>query len=433
MNSPVKILKSLRPLLILVLAAGLAFLIIKSKPEAKPVVVKEKAWPVRVQLAEPATLAPTLTLYGRIESLWSSQLTAGIVADVLEVAVLEGDEVAKGQLLLSLDDRDARLLLAQREAELAEAAARIRSAESRHQSNLENLPREQRLFALSEKEVERLLGLVEQQLAAPSAMDKAIQDVQRQAMSLRTREQAISEHASTLAELEAKRVRAEALRDQAQLELERARVNAPFDGRIAKVLVSPGKRVRVGDALVQLYDRGAMVVRAQLPSRYIALIKRALDRGDRLGIRGEVDGQPLQAKLLRIAGEVASASGGVEALFALSDGDQFQQGRFVRIDLTLPEQEGLLAVPPEAIYGTDRIYRLSPEQRLLPVAIERVGEMRVSQQQVQALVRSAEIKPGDMLVVTQLPNAIEGLLAKPSDGEGNPLIQISPPGPGPEQ
>ncbi len=277
-----KLLKTLRPLLILAVAGLGAFLIIASKPASKPVVVKEKAWPVRVQPAEPATLAPTLTLYGRIESLWSSQLTAGIAADVVEIRVIEGSEVPKGDLLMRLDDRDARLLLAQREAELAEAEARIRSAETRHQSNLENLPREQQLHALSNKEVERLQDLVDRQMGAQSALDKAMQDVQRQAISLRAREQSISEYEATLAELEAKRVRIEALRDQARLELERCRILAPFDGRIARVRVSPGKRVRLGDPLVDLYDTGAMVVRAQLPSRTIAVVKRALDQGDKL-------------------------------------------------------------------------------------------------------------------------------------------------------
>ncbi|QFY90011.1 HlyD family efflux transporter periplasmic adaptor subunit [Magnetovirga frankeli] len=419
-----KILKFLRPLLILALAGGLGFFIIKGKPTPKPVEVKEKAWPVRVQLAEPATLAPTLTLYGRIESLWSSQLTAGIAADVLQVAVLEGDEVAKGDLLLQLDERDARLLLAQREAELAEARARIRSAESRHQSNQENLPREQQLYALTEKEVQRLQDLAEQQMAAQSALDKAIQDLQRQAINLRGREQAISEFEATRAELEARLSRAQALRDQAQLELERCRVSAPFAGRIAKVLVSPGKRVRLGDPLVELYDLEAMVVRAQLPSRHIAQIKQALDRGQRLQISGEVDGQPLRARLLRIAGEVSSASGGVEALFAIDQGEQFQQGRFVRIDLGLPERHNLLAVPAEAIYGTDRLYRLAAEQRLQPVQARRVGERRLANGLTQVLIESEQIQPGDMLVTTQLPNAVEGLLVAPSDAEGNPLVQI---------
>jgi HlyD family secretion protein len=416
--------KAVRPLLILLAAALIALLIIRSRPEAKPVVVKEKAWPVRVQVAQPGVLSPTLTLYGRIESLWSTQLTSGMTADVAEVSVLEGDEVAKGGLLVGLDDRDARLLLAQRDAELAEAEARIRSEESRHTSNLENLPHEKSLYQLNQDEVERLSNLVKKQMGAQSALDRARQDAMRQAISLRAREQSISEHEATLAELTAKRARAEALRDQARLELERCRVSAPFDGRIARVLVSPGKRVRVGDPLVQLYDTGAMVIRAQLPSRYIGAVRDALRQGKPLEVTGEVDGLPLQARLLRMAGEVNGGSGGVEALFALEQGQRFQQGRFVRMDLTLLAQENLLAVPAEAIYGADRIYRLTDAQRLQPLRVQRIGEQRLSAEETLVLLASGDIRPGDLLVLTQLPNAVEGLLVTPSDVQGNPLVKI---------
>ena len=58
------------------------------------------------------------------------------------VAVVEGDRVAKGQVLVRLDDRDARLQLLQREAELRQAEARIAAEQLRHEANLETLPRE---------------------------------------------------------------------------------------------------------------------------------------------------------------------------------------------------------------------------------------------------------------------------------------------------
>ena len=60
--------------------------------------------------------------------------------------MVEGDQVKRGQLLVRLDDRDMRLQLAQREAELQQAEARIASEVSRHAANLDSLPREKRLL-----------------------------------------------------------------------------------------------------------------------------------------------------------------------------------------------------------------------------------------------------------------------------------------------
>jgi len=405
--------KPFLPLLIIGAAALVAALLIITKPNAKPVVAQEKAWLVSVEAVSPQALAPTLTLYGKVESLWSSQLTAGVTADVQEVAVIEGDRVSKGELLLRLDDRDTQLQLLQREAELQEAEARIASENTRHATDLELLPRERRLLALTRNEVERLQGLVAKKVGAQSALDTARLAAERQAISLAAREQAIAEHASRLAELEARKARAEALREQAALELARCEVRAPFNGLVSRLLVSPGKRVRVGDALVDVYDTDALVVRAQMPNRYLPTVSEAMSRGEKLRVEGAVDGQPVVAYLLSLAGEVASGSGGVEGLFEIHGDDTvLRQGRFVRLDLTLPQVAGLLALPHEAVYGTETIYRLDENSRMRPIRIERVGERRLESGKTEVLVRAADLAAGERIVTTQLPNAIDGLLVR---------------------
>jgi len=410
--------KILLPLLILAAATAIAYALVATKPPPKVVQVGEKAWLVSAVTIEPGTFAPGLPLYGRVESLWSTQLTAAVAADVAEVTVIEGDKVAAGDLLVRLDDRDTRLLLAQREAELREAEARIGSETAKHAADLDALPRERSLLALTEAELKRAQDLVQKKAGSQSTLDTARQAVERQAISLSTREQSIVGHEARMAELEAQRAKAEALRDQAMLELERTKVTAPYAGRISSVLIAAGKRVRVGDALVDLYDTGALIVRALLPERYLPVVRRARDAGVELLANGTLEGRTVTARLLRLAGEVGS--GGVEGLFALDEGTDFlQQGRFVRLDLTLPPQEGLIVLPHEAIYGTDRVYRVDEESRLRPVVVERVGELRDGSGGSQVLVRATDsVHPGDRVVVTQLPNAVDGLLVRVRDGNG---------------
>ena len=148
------------PVVILLLAGAAAAALIATKAKPKPVAVAERAWLVSTTKAIPSRYAPSLTLYGRIESLWSSELTAGVAADVLEVPVVEGERVAKNSILVRLDDRDERLKLAQREAELKQAVARIETEKTRHQANMEALPREKSLLNLTRGEVVRLQDLV---------------------------------------------------------------------------------------------------------------------------------------------------------------------------------------------------------------------------------------------------------------------------------
>ena len=70
-----------------------------------------------------------------------------------------------------------------------------------------------------------------------------------------------------------------------------------------------------------------------------------------------------------------------------------------------------VAVPLEAIYGVDRIYKLD-ENRMKSVEVTKVGERRTGANETVALVRSPALRDGDQIIVTQLPNAIDGLKVK---------------------
>jgi RND family efflux transporter MFP subunit len=414
-----RIRRRLLPILILGLGVAVAAGLIATRPEPAPVQVAERAWPVSVEPVQAGRYSPTLVLYGRIESRWSTRLTAGIDADVVEVAVVEGESVVQGQLLVRLDDRDARLQLAQRDAELVQAEARVRSEITRHQANLESLPREQSLLALARTEVSRLQDLVASRAGAQSQLDTARQAAERQAIALAARRQLVDEHESRLAEVEAARARAEALRDQARLEVERSLVLAPFDGRISAVEVAPGRRVRPGDPLLRLFATEALLVRAQVPSRHLATVRAALDAGVELVARGEIDGRPVQARLRGLAGEAAAATGGVDALFDVIGGDvQLSEGRFVALRLALPARDGVVSLPHEAVYGTDRIYVVDDAGRMRSRSVRRVGEWFGPDGESRVLVEAPSLAIGERVVTTQLPNAIDGLLVQVSEAAG---------------
>ena len=101
-----KIFRLLLPVLIIGIAVAIAAYLFATKSKPKPVTVTEKAWLVKIQKAELDDYSPDLTLYGKVDSLWSTQLTASVEADVLAVNVIEGDKVSKNQLLIKLDESE---------------------------------------------------------------------------------------------------------------------------------------------------------------------------------------------------------------------------------------------------------------------------------------------------------------------------------------
>ncbi len=393
--------------LLLLLTGVLGFWVLyKTRPRPPAPPVEEKVWEVAVMAVEPATLHPAVPLYGRAESYRRPVLRAAVAADVKKVEVREGERVEKGQVLVELDDREIRFDLAAREADLEEIEAQIQSELHRYQSDQAALRHEEQLLALLKEAEARARTLLRQKLGSQAALDEARQAVVRQTLSLESRRLAVVDHGARLKRLEAMRQRAQALVERARLDLERTSVRAPFDGRIIEVDVAPGDRVERGGALLHLYEKGRLQVRALIPARYLPVVREAL--GSRpLAARAQVDGRPVELSLRRLAGEVREDQGSVEGLFDVVEGE-LRPGRFLDGWMFLPPVPDAVPLPAEAIYGQDLIY-LERGGRMKALRVERLGLWLAPSGERRLLVRSPALKRGERVVLTHLPNAIDGL------------------------
>ncbi len=86
-------------------------------------------------------------------------------------------------------------------------------------------------------------------------------------------------------------------------------------------------------------------------------------------------------------------------------------GRNLQVKVKLPIQKNVAALPELAIYGQNRIYRIV-DQRLEVLSIIRVGDWTSPAGDRLTLVRSNELRSGDKVLITQLPNAVTGLLVE---------------------
>ena len=374
---------------------------------------------VFTEIARPGRFAPQLSLFGRIESPASATLSSSVVALVQKAVALPGDRVSKGDLILQLDPREAALARAQAEAALAQAEAQKSSAGKRHQSDRKALELEQQLTRLAEENVSRLERLRQTNLASQTQLDEARQNLARQQLNLEARQLSVSNYQNDLRRLDSDISRARAARDQADLDLARSEVRAPFDGRITALHVAEGERVRPGEPLISLYADQGIEIRAQIPLSHLPEVRAGLDGA---GLRGEllIESRRLPLRLARIAGEVERGRGGVDGLFVLEDNSVTPElGRPLPMVLSLPPRDGLLALPASALHGLDRIYRLDDADRLQTVPVQRIGEWQQADGE-RRLLFQGDFNAGDRIVVTQLPGAIDGLKVQPSESGQTP-------------
>ena len=400
------------PLLILAAGIGGMAALVKSKPEREPLGAEERSWPVAITAVEPGTVTPQLLLFALVDSPRVTRLSSAVTADVDAVDILEGQRVGLDDRLLALDDREIRLVLAQRDAEMAGFEADLEHETLRHQNNVAALKHEEELLVLARREVARARDLAERKVGSQASLDRVRREEERQMLAVELRRLAIREHDARRKQIEAQLARARAQQSQAMLDLERTRVYPPFAGRITEVFVSPGDRVRPGDRLVAMFDSDMVELRAQIPLRHLPVVRAALDRGEYLGARALVDGQVVGAELRRLTARVDRGSGGADGLFRVTQGSQsLQLGRTVELVMGLPVVENAVTAPREALYGTDRVFVLDGE-RMRSVEVERLGESRTGDGGGRLILRSPDLKPDDRLIVTHLPNAIDGLKVK---------------------
>ncbi len=414
------------PLKIIGTAVLIIVLLLALKPKARINPAADLVPFVSAIRANPQPQRPLVTLYGRVETPRQSSLSSTVNGFVKTVLVEEGNAVQPDQALVELDTSDVELILAQRNAEVADAEAQLASEQQRYQNDLKALEVEKKLLALAETAAQRYEKLVSKNVGSDLNRDEALQAAKRQALNVLNRELAVQDHPNRAQRLQAQLDKTRALRDQALLDLQRSTIRAPFAGRITKLNVSPGNRLRPGDPILSLFDHTHLEVRAQIPSRYLGHVQTALQQGTAMDALFEMDGRRVPLHLDRLAGAIGMGQGGVDGLFRLDNSqDQLILGRAGELFLHLPPEDNLVAVPPTAIYGQQRIYEIR-DGVLHTIIVQRAGETLLDNGEHWQLV-AGDITPGALLLTTQLSNAVGGIAVKLDSGTPEPASGATAP------
>jgi multidrug efflux pump subunit AcrA (membrane-fusion protein) len=402
-----KLPKIILPLLVLTIGLGLFKFLKDTRPEPEPVAIEERIWRVEVETVEPGSLAPEMALYGRVETPDLLKVAASAQARVAEVLVRDGDQVAKGQLLVRLDERDFLPHLHQAQALVAELQAQVLSEKNQHESDRKALEQEKALLAIASDGLERAQRLTKQRVGSETDLDTAEETLARQALAVSDREMSIKDHPARLQALEARLQSARARLADIELDLERAVVAAPFDGLVSGVEVTAGDQVKQDAVLLRLYALDRLEVRANIPAPYQAEIRAALASGAALSASADVGDILVPLRLDRVAGEARPS--GVDGLFEVKgDSQPLRLGQMITLRLERPTRFDAISLPFQAVYGGDRVYKLV-DGRLQGVQVESLGGVNDGNGGERLLVRSSELTSGDRVVVTHMPNAVNGL------------------------
>ncbi|WP_092020662.1 efflux RND transporter periplasmic adaptor subunit [Marinobacter zhejiangensis] len=397
-----------RLLPVVILAIGIAgFLLLKAtRPAPQMVAPVERSWRVDTLTVNLRAYRPELALYGEVQAPELMTLAAPVAARVAERPVHDGQWVAEGDLLVALEAEDLEPLLAEAEADVLDLNAQLRSENIRNNNDLKALENEQAIVANAERQLERTRTLVNRNLASQDQLESAVDVLAKARLTLTARQRALDEHGARRQSLQARLARAEARLEATRRDLRRSEVVAPFNGVVTRIGVAPGDQVSKYQSLLAVYPIDGLELRAQVPNAYRDELAEALVQGRRpLALSTQ---SAHEFEMQRFAGE--SDPAGTEAIFRLvSDAGALRPGAMVPVVLQRPELAGVLAVPYSALYGNNGVYVVSDDQRMRRLQVEQRGELLQGNGERWALIAGPELVDGLKLIVTHLPNAIEGL------------------------
>lgn len=304
---------------------------------------------------------------GRIEAVQSVQLRPRVSGYIDSVNYREGDEVKKGQVLFTIDDRTYRAALEQAKAELARA-------------------RSQAALARSESaRTEKLIGT--------------------QAVSREQWEQ----RRSAASQAQADVLSAEAAVDMAQLNLDFTRVTAPIDGRASRAMITTGNLVTAGDSasvLTSLVSQDRMYVYFDVDEttflHYQAMARQGQQRGSlpvEIGLTGE-SGYPHRGQVDFTDNQLTASTGTIRMRALLDNRQrQFTPGLFSRVRLPGSAAFQALLIDDKAV--------LTDQDRKYVYVMDKEGKAQRRDIQPGAMVEGLRIvksglQPGDRVIVDGL-------------------------------
>jgi membrane fusion protein, multidrug efflux system len=225
-------------------------------------------------------------------------VTAEIDGPVAAVNVVDSQQVKHGDVLILIDDTDARLALRQAEADLARARAQVASATSDLERSRIDLQRRQALVASGSVSGDEVTKVINGASNARASLDAARATV-----------------ALTQARV-----------DKAKVDLGRTVIRSPIDGVIARRAVQLGQRVQPSTPLLDIVPVSEMYVNANFKEVQLKKVRP----GQSVELESDLYGHKVA-----FHGVIEGFNGGTGAAFALIPA-QNATGNWIKVVQRLP-------------------------------------------------------------------------------------------------
>ncbi len=376
-------LRLLLPIIVVMISAVIAFWMMQSGPKAKARPKVRNAVMVDVRPVEFSAQTTTISIMGTVRPQREVALKPRVSGEIIEMSanLVPGGQFSKDEPLLIIDPSDYQLVVKQLASEVARVEADMQMELGRQRV----AQKEYELLGESVSVAEQALILREPQLESNRAL------------------------------LDGTRARLE----QAQLDLSRTTVTAPFNAVIMSREINQGTRVSPSSTLATLVGSDSYWVEAPIPASQLQWIST--------GQQGGAAGSPVRiydatawgednyrtgqlvglTAMVEENGRMARLLAEIPDPLALNQASSGQAklllGAYVRVEIEGKQLPHVAAIERDLIRDGDHVW-IMDEQDLLdirPVEIAFRGQSHV--------LVTAGIRAGERLITTNLPSPVQAM------------------------
>jgi len=332
------LLHVLLPLVILAAAVGFYQHQMNTRPQAQRRPADTQARRVTVQTVQRKTQPVILYAMGTVRPAKEVALSPEVSGVIVEMnpAVIPGGLVKQGQMLYRIDARDYEAVVQQRQSELAKAELA--------------LTLEQASQTVARQEYELLGDIIDEQ-------DRWLVLRKPQLESARQAVEA-----------------AKAALDNAQLDVQRCTVVAPFDAVIKSKHADLGAHVSPASPLAVLIGTTEYWVETLIPAEQIQWLRFADERqeGSVARVYTAGSGQIRQGRLLRLLGQLEEAGRMAQVLVSVPDplgiddpsAPRLLVGAYVRVEIEGLPLADAVVLPREYLHNGDNVWVMDAQDKL---------------------------------------------------------------------
>jgi RND family efflux transporter MFP subunit len=389
-----KMKRALLPFLVILIALVLTFVLVQSRKTPKPHETPHLGPLVEVGVLTKANRQVLVSGTGSAQSRYEVSITPQVKGRVRELSpqMVAGGTFQKGELLFAIEDVDYQLAIAHAQASLAQAELELLRNE-----NLADLARKEWHSLNGESALEpNPLVVYEPQLKSARALRDA----------------------------------ARANVKQAELNLERTRVFAPFDCYVRSEQLEIGQFLNTGAPVATVAGIDPIEIVVPLPLDELVWLKvprkGTRQRGSLAKVELQSGGRTFhwQGEVTRSLGEIDPRNRMARVVVTVKDPfagnsekatllNDLLPGMFVNVQILGEELSDVVSVPRGAMHDNDTIWVIDDENRL---HIREVEILRRERDEV--LIRSG-LDANEKIVLTNLSGAAEGMLLRPKMRETN--------------